>query len=366
MNHILEHHYYVFLHSCGLTQTELWNIFSDPIKSPKDFFDSFSWELLEKNWIPTRRISSIIGGYEDFVSKNKQEKIIHMLKKLGVSIITAHDKNYPESLRHIPHSPFLLYVRWSIPEGKYFWVVGSRKITWYGKKIIDRIVPDVSKVFTIVSWGAYGCDIAAHKSATANAAKTVVVFWTGIDQSYPAGHKNYYEEIVEKNLGCLLSIFPLWTPGTPYNFPIRNEIVVWLSEGIFVVEAQEKSGSLITANLALDMGKDVFTCPGDITLWSSAGSNMLLKQGAAKLVLAPEDILEEYEVLVKKMYHSKKNLDLEGIEKNIFDILSHSPQDIDALWEILNIPVYEIMSSVSLLELKGVIKKALSGEYSLK
>ena len=136
-------------------------------------------------------------------------------------------------------------------------------------------------IFTIVSWWAAGCDTYAHKYALESGWKTISIIWTWIDQDYPVWNKKLYTEIVEK-WWAVISQFPVWEVWNPYNFPIRNELVAALWIGLFVVEAWEKSGTIITANIALDMGKDIFALPWDIFGNNSAGCNKLIQSGAAK------------------------------------------------------------------------------------
>jgi len=297
-------------------------------------------------------------------AKLKTHYIDGVIEKLSVDIITLHDERYPESLKNIPHTPFVLYVRWKIPETDMFWVVGSRKITEYGKKVIAKIVPDVSKIFPIVSWWAAGCDSEAHKSALTSWNTTIVVVGTGIDQTYPVSNEKLFDEIVESGW-AVISIFRIWDPGNPYNFPVRNEIVVWLSKGILVVEAKEKSWSLITANLCLDLGKDLFSVPGEITSLSSGGTNMLIKKGEAKCVTESYDILEEYNILVKQSAHKDQLPLLEALEADIYAQISYGDKSIDTLAEILWKPSSQLGGKLSLLELKGIVKKSLNGKYTL-
>jgi len=351
--------YIAYLHACGLSHLELTEIFKNRQDWNK-FYDELSDTSLEKYVQNFERRRKILENYK----KLKTQYIDGVIEKLWVDIITLHDAKYPESLRNIPHTPFVLYVRWKIPETDMFGVVGSRKITEYGKKVIAKIVPDISKVFSIVSGWASGCDTAAHK-VTLNAGNTtVVVVGTGIDQTYPVSNEKLFDEVVEK-WWAIISIFRISEPGNPYNFPVRNEIVVWLSRGILVVEAKEKSGSLITANLCLDMGKDLFSIPGEITSPSSGGTNMLIKKWEAKCVTESYDILEEYDILIKKSAHKDQIPLLEPLESEIYTLITEWDKSIDILSELLSLSSSEIWMKLSLLELKGIIKKTLSGKYTL-
>lgn len=245
-----------------------------------------------------------------------------------------------------------------------FWVVGSRKITSYGKSVISQIVPDISQVFPIVSGWAAWCDTYAHKSALDTWNTTIVVVGTWIDQTYPVSNEKLFTEIVQ-SWWAVISIFRIWEPGNPYNFPVRNEVVVWLCRGVLVVEAKKKSGSLITSRLALDLGKDLFSIPWSITSLASTGTNLLIKKGEAKCVTESIDILEEYDVLIKQSSHKDKIPLLDNIETEIYALISSEHIGIDALSYELGYPSNEISMKISLLELRGIIKKDISGKYLL-
>ena len=226
------------------------------------------------------------------------------------------------------------------------------------------MVPDISKVFPIVSGWAAGCDTYAHKAALESWSSTVVVVWTGIDETYPVSNQGLFTQIVESG-GAVVSIFRVWEPGNPYNFPVRNEIVVWLSRGILVIEAQVKSGSLITAGLSLDLGRDLFAVPWEVTGLGSGGTNNLIKNGEAKCVTCSLDVLEEYDALIKRSLHKHVLPDLDKLEWEIYALISQQDQDIDALSTALHLTSQQVTMKLSLLELKKIIKKDISGKYIL-
>ncbi|MDA9129146.1 DNA-processing protein DprA [Candidatus Gracilibacteria bacterium] len=358
-----ENIFVAYLHSCGLSQKELTNIF-EVEDSARGFFEGLSEEILKKFVNNSERRKSILENYDVFYTKKADKKIDEVVEKLGVKIIVLGDTDYPESLKNIPHTPYILYVRGKVPTGDMFGVVGARKITSYGKKVIEKLVPDIAKIFPIVSGGAAGCDTEAHKMTLKSGEKTVVVVGTGIDQCYPVGNGKLFNEVVTGG-GAIVSIFRIGEPGNPYNFPVRNEIVVGLSRGILVVEAKEKSGSLITAGLCLDLGKDLFAVPGDITLTNSSGTNSLIQNGEAKCVINSTDILEEYHVLMKQSTHKEQLPLLDDLESQIYQQISNEEQGIDDLSEYLGVGPSELMVKLSMLELKKIIKKNMSGKYIL-
>lgn len=348
-----------YLHSCGLSQKELTDIF-DVEDSAMSFFEWLCEESLGKYVNSSERRKNILEKY----SSLKTRHIDSVIEKFGVEVIILWDEKYPESLRNIPHTPYILYVRGEIPKWDMFGVVGARKITGYWKKVIEKLVPDIAKIFPIVSGWAAGCDTEAHKMTLRAGEKTVVVIGTGIDQCYPVGNEKLFSEVVDSG-GAVISIFRIWEPGNPYNFPVRNEIVVWLSRGILVVEAKEKSGSLITAGLCLDLWKDLFAVPWDITLSNSQGTNGLIQKWEAKCVLQSLDVLEEYDVLMKQSSHKEQLPLLDTLESQIYQSISWEEQDIDTLSDVLWLNPSELMVKLSLLELKKLIKKNLSGKYTL-
>ena len=354
-----EKKYIVYLHSCWLSQQELLSVFAEEA-SPKNFFNNLSDRTL-RSYIPNFSRRSEILKRREKIDTDKLDKIIH---DLNLTLITLEEDSYPESLTNIPHTPFLLYVRGSIPKWDMFWVVGSRSITNYWKKIIQKIVPDIAKIFPIVSGGAAWCDSQAHKVSIETWGKTVVVVGTGIDQTYPVGNEKLFDMVVDKGW-AIISIFRIGEPGNPYNFPVRNEVVVWISKGILVIEAKQKSGSLITAWLCLDLGRDLFAIPWDILLSSSVWTNTLIKKWEAKCVIHSEDILEEYDILMKQSLHKEQLPLLGDIESKIYNYIVREDSDIDTLSSELGEAAADIMTNLSLLELKKLVKKDISGNYSL-
>ena len=351
--------YYAYLHSCWFSQKELREIFKNE-KNPEDFFHALESDIISKFVKNTERQKQILENY----AKINIALIDDVIKKYTVNIICIHDSNYPENLLNIPHTPFLLYVRWELPKQKMFWVVWSRNISSYWNKAIDSLVPEISKVFPIVSWWAAGCDTQAHISALNSGAKTIAVVGTWINIHYPVSNEKLYNKIVDSGW-AVISIFRIWEPWNPYNFPVRNEIVAGLSEGILVVEAKEKSWSLITANLCLDLGKDVFSVPWDITHSSSTWTNKLIQSWEAKLVMNSNDILEEYDVVVKSSAHKNILPNLSQEELILYNIISENNYNLESIIKNLWEQSKNTVQKISLLELKGLIKKDISWKYRI-
>lgn len=349
--------YLVALHQIWISHKKLFSIFEKK-QNFKWFYDEVSISNLEKYGFKYEKIQEILENKKKIDINLLYQKIID----LDIKIYTFFDENYPINLKHIFNIPFLIYVRWyiSLP-----WIafIGSRNMTSYWENIIKDFVPEIWKYFTIVSGWAYGCDSFSHEIALKNNIKTISVIWTWIDINYPVSNKKLYDEII-KNWGSVISIFPFWEPWNPYNFPIRNEIVAWVSQAIFVVEARERSGSLITAKLWLDLWKDVFTVPWEIYKQNSVWCNNLIYSSEAKMVLKPEDILIEYNITNNKKSKNDTVFN-DDIEKNIYDLLLNSPLNIDEIVFITNIQTNEILLKISMMELWNLIKRNISWKYEI-
>lgn len=349
--------YLVGLHYIGFTHKKFHHIFKNN-KNYKEVFEKINSSFLSKNWFNESQI--------EFILERKNKLNLDLLsKKLSdrnVSIITIKDESYPEILKNSANPPYLFYLRWKIDNSPKIAVVWSRNITSYWKQAISMIIPDLTAYFVIVSGGAAGCDTQAHKQTMTSGWITISVIWTGIDLDYPVWNKKMYDEIVETGW-AVISIFPLWEIGNAYNFPIRNEIVRALSVWLVIIEAREKSGSLITAKLALEQWKDLFAIPWDINKSNSAWTNNLIKNSEAKLVANSEDILEEYNILLswnKEKIEKKFETDLDKI---IYDLLMLEALNIDEICEKLSSDISTISFRTSMMELEGFIKKWSDGKY---
>lgn len=353
--------YLVYLHSIWISQSQLYNIFYNTKDiSYKDFFENLEFYLRKTNLFKNNKIEDLVFSKKKL---NKKE-IDDIIKKLDIKIITIFDANYPENLKHIKKPPFFLYVRWNIDwKDNFLWVVWSRKITNYWRKVWNHIIPKLSNYFTIVSGWAWWCDTLAHKIALENWWKTIVVFWTWIDISYPSSNHNLFEEIA-KNNWALISIFPLKTSWSLYTFPIRNEIISWISKWIVILEAWEKSGTLITSNLALEQWKDVFAVPWDIFSPSSIWTNNLIKTSQAKLITSREDVLFEYNCNINSV---KNDIIFENdIQKDIYNLLKFNLNlSIDEIIEKTSYTYQEISLNLSLMELQWIIKKDMFWKYTI-
>lgn len=212
-----------------------------------------------------------------------------------VSLLFIRDTNYPEELKNIAKPPIFLYYCGDIGllQKRKIAVVGTRRATSYGRIACEKIVRElVENEVVTVSGLAAGIDSICHKKTLDYGGKTIAVIGSGLDVVYPRENEKLWKVIGER--GLILSEYPLGTEPFAYNFPMRNRIIVGISQGVVVVESKSKGGSLITAELALEEGREVFAIPGDIFSPASEGCNSLIKNSSAKLITSVEDILEEF------------------------------------------------------------------------
>ena len=288
----------------------------------------------------------------------------------GARLITFTSADYPKSLFEIPDPPPFLYVQGELRcHETSIAIVGSRRATAYGLQATTRLAESLAgRGVTVISGMARGVDTAAHKGALAAGGRTIGVLGCGIDKVYPPENRKLFQEMAEK--GCLVSEFPLGTLPLAENFPRRNRIISGLSRGVLVVEAAENSGSLITAQYALEQGRDVFAVPGNISFSTSRGSNRLIKQGA-KLVDCVEDILEELPGCrnipgaTEPLPPPIRSFSLTPKEAAIYELLARSPLHIDDIIAQTELTAAEVSSMLLHLELKGAVTPLPGTHYAV-
>ncbi len=341
----------------------------------------------------TRRLSAKIFSKRDLenlknTSLSDAVKIIDDCKKNDIRIIAFGDSEYPYCLSVLEDAPLVIYVKGELPDfesGPSICIVGPRKVTDTGKKAAYSLSFRLAAAgFTIVSGGALGCDTYAHAGALKANGKTVLVMGCGICNNYLSENKELRKAV--SNSGCLLSEYPPFAPASRFTFPVRNRLLSALSLGTVVVEATSKSGALITANHAIEQGKDVFVIPGPINAKQYEGSNALLRDGA-KPILNVGDILGEYiyrfpdKIDVEKAVSSspigaKKTTaveKIEKIEKNLPETLSKEAKIVyncldkqKFLPEELSVPDIssgELLSALTELEMEFLIRAIPGGMY---
>ena len=251
--------------------------------------------------------------------KYDPDKLADFCAREAVRIITVTDKEYPPALLNIANPPFALFVKGRLSDNALA-IVGSRKASSYGLSVARQFAADLSNAgFSIVSGGAKGIDSAAHEGALSVAGHTVAVFGCGIDVCYPQNNKRLYDAIFAEGGGLVTEYLPGDKP-LDWHFPMRNRIISGLSKGVLVVEAHKKSGSLLTADLALEAGREVYCVPGSIYSSGSIGVHNLIKQGA-RLVDRPEDIINELGGLFVPDKFTAASTGLSGKAMDIYDNL---------------------------------------------
>ncbi|MFA6120538.1 MAG: DNA-processing protein DprA [Sideroxydans sp.] len=272
-------------------------------------------------------------------------------------IVTLVDAEYPQALLNISDPPLVLYVKGRIDllNVRSLAIVGSRNSTAQGVRNAEAFAKATSEAsLCIVSGMAHGIDAAAHRGGLQGIGSTIAVVGTGLDKVYPAANRELAHQLAQR--GTIISEFPLGTPPLASNFPRRNRIISGLSEGCLVVEASLQSGSLITARMALEQGREVFAIPGSIHSPQSKGCHSLIKQGA-KLVECAQDILEELGFAVSAAKTAA------GVEHPLFTYLGYDSIDIETLAQRSGLTISELSAILLQLELDGAVATLPGGLY---
>lgn len=342
----------------------------DRFRSPDLVFEASQEDLLQVDGITPRIVAAIKANK----IRERVKKDFDLVMKKGYQIVTMSDPAYPSLLLQIPDPPPFLYVLGNLCNSiKNIAVVGSRNATNYGISITKRLCEELAALdFTIVSGMAVGIDTAAHTGALIGKGKTIAVLGSGLERVYPHKNLELFHKIAEK--GAVISEFPLLEEPEPHNFPIRNRIISGISLGTVIVEATQKSGSLITARLAAEQGREVFAVPGNINSFKSIGTHSLIKQGA-KLVENTQDILEELYPLItddssnNKIKHKdkiNKPLSLPSEELLVFEAIGHYPVHIDELARKISMEPGKLSGILLKLELHGIVNQAPGKFFSIE
>lgn len=280
----------------------------------------------------------------------------------GINICSQADDDYPPLLRRCYNSPPYLFYRGHLaPDAVYLAVVGSRHATPYGRNVARSFSERLSRCgVTIVSGAARGIDAAAHEGALTGASPTIAVLGSGVDIAYPPENKRLIEQIAQT--GCVLSEYPPGTPPAPGRFPARNRIIAGMSLAVLVVEAAEKSGALITADLALEENRDVYAIPGSIFSDASRGTHRLIQQGA-RLIASVDDILQEMGLSATGTSQSG-SVSLTPAEKTVLAALSvEEAKSLEELIHKLGMAAADLQVLLLQLELSGQVEKDRSTRY---
>ena len=316
-------------------------------------------------------IASAVERGPDAAAKNNVEEELSALDRLGISVLTVLDAEYPERLRTIPDPPPVLYIAGALTAQDHHAVaiVGSRRATDAGRVFTEQLSGALAALgFTIVSGLARGIDAAAHRGALAADGRTVAVLGCGIDRTYPPEHRGLRKQI--ESSGAVVAELPLGAYPHGYHFPRRNRIISGMCLGVVVTEAAPESGSLITARLAADQGREVFAVPGFVKAETSRGTNGLIKQGA-RLVEDADDIVSEIFLQLEETFRNRLPprtgvacpRPLDGNETMLYGLLTWDGTHIDDLIEQSGIGAAELSGLLLSLELKGLLRQLPGQSY---
>jgi len=310
-------------------------------------------------------------------SFKRAEKELDGVRKISnCRLLNWTEQEYPQTLLQIYDPPVLLYVRGDVQVLNLpsLSIVGTRRPTLYGTQMAQRLGRELAaRGLMIVSGLARGIDAIGHQGALDANGRAIGVLGTGIDVCYPKENKKLYEKVLER--GAIITEFPLRTHPAPENFPVRNRIVAGMPLGVVVIEGAQYSGSLITARLAMEFGREVFGVPGNVTQPVSFAPNQLIKQGA-KLVTNADDVIEELPTPVRAALvqaeqpeAEQRNLlaaaSLNGSEKKLYELLNaDEPKPIDDIVEHSGLNSSEVLATLFNLEMKGIIRQLPGKQFS--
>ncbi len=334
--------------------------------SAENVFFATRVELQEVSCLTVKNIDSIISHKE----KVAIDKYLEELEVLGISYITLACEDYPKNLIDMINPPLVMYYIGEIPKTKLsVSIIGSRRCTDYGKFVAHKFAKELAKEeITVISGMAVGADTIAHVGCLEGGGKTIAVVGSGLDICYPKSNEKLMKKIIEN--GCVMSEYPPKTLPLAANFPMRNRIISALSDGLIVVEAAMKSGTMITVDYALEQGRTVFTVPGNITSKSSEGTNALLRQGAIPLTDI-KDILEEFCVKQENSLNiqdegklnKKLTASLTDEEISVYKHINYEPKTVEEVTFLSGTSIQTVLYLLTVLELKGAIKKINGQKY---
>ncbi|WAJ22280.1 DNA-processing protein DprA [Lacrimispora xylanolytica] len=313
--------------------------------------------------------SSAVSAFEDSKKrKTRCDKELYGLKEQGIEFVTSHDAGFPARLFQIYDYPMGIFYKGKLPDKARptVAVIGARNCTNYGRQMASYLSKELASCgVQIISGLASGIDGAGHLGALEGKGDTYGVLGCGINICYPKENYGLFEQIKERG-GILTEFVPDEAPR-PCNFPMRNRIISGLSDAILVIEAREKSGSLITANLGLDQGKEIFALPGRVTDPLSAGCNRLISEGAG-VILSPDSVLEYFDLQNGKILrvHEKNKNGLAKKEKMVYSCLDLQPKNLEEIVSLSGLSVSECMGALLELEFNGLILQTSHQYYGKK
>ena len=315
-----------------------------------------------------------VDAIENSRKKWKLDEKYKELCDANIQLITFEMETYPSKLKFIFHPPYALFIKGNLPTPNVpaIAIVGARKCTPYGEKCAIEFATKLSAAGAeIISGLAFGIDGMGQRAAVNQDARTFAVLGSGADVCYPRNHIGLYMDILEHDGGIISEQLP-GTKPLGWNFPMRNRIISGLSDVVLVIEAKEKSGSLITADLAMDQGKEVYALPGPVTSMYSQGCNRLIKQGAG-ILLTPEELIEDLTVSAhislpkltnnNTQNNTEKEIMLESTEKLVYSCVSFDSKNVDTIASQTQLPILMVINILIGLELKGLVRETAKNNY---
>lgn len=323
-------------------------------------------DLLSEEYRP--KVNAVLGEYatEFFRCADEFDKIADRTERAGINRVTVLDDEYPEYLREIDYPPPVLFAKGNVALLKTFCiaVVGTRKPTRYGLKTTAEFTRAFAAAgMTVVSGFARGIDSAAHKTCIEAGAPTIAVFGCGADVCYPADNRALYDSLLAGG-GLIVTEYPAGSRPAQYRFPERNRIISGLSRGVFIAEAAKKSGSLITVNLAIEQGRDVFAVPGSIYSPESEGCNLLLKSIPHAFTVSPDDVLDCYGLSPRRGAEDNA-VQFDFTEHAVLEALRAGELHFEELIAATGLTAAELSSVLVNLELAGAVEQTTGNFYSL-
>jgi DNA processing protein len=318
-----------------------------------------AWESTPTQWANAGLDRRTIDALRLTRSRLNLEQEANLLTTHNVTALTWRDATYPRTLHNITNSPPVLYVRGDLrPEDEWgVAIVGTRKVSPYGKQATEKVTQGLVEAnLTIVSGLALGVDRVAHQAALEAGGRTIAVLANGVETPYPQANRRLAEEIIAKGQGAVVSDYPIGTRPEANNFPPRNRIISGLSLATVVTEAGERSGALITAQFALEQGREVMAVPGSIFSPTSRGTNDLISQGATPVLSAATIIRALNLELAEPQQMVRQVLPETPQEAALLAHLSEEPRQIDDLIRLTTMPPQDVSNLLSMLELKGRVR----------
>jgi DNA processing protein len=292
------------------------------------------------------------------------ERVWDGIQAQGINVLILEDEAYPKRLKEISQPPPVLYLRGVLcPEDEWaVAVVGTRRITGYGRQIAEEVAATLARSgITVISGLARGVDAVAHQAALNAGGRTLAVLGSGVDRIYPPENRRLAEQVIAH--GAVVSDYPPGTPPESTNFPPRNRIISGLSMAVVVVEAGQTSGALITASFAADQGREVFAVPGNINAPHSMGTNRLIQNGAHPL-LDPQEVLQVLELTMVTEHHAARaSLPADAVEAQLYATLDREPLHIDEIRARTDLPIEKVTAALALMELKGMVRQVGGMNY---